>query len=298
LAWFKASSGATGTIFSLSNSQFDTGATSSDLNLWVNASGKLVWGIVTLGALGVNVDSEVTSTGAVTNGSWHLAAATFSGLTSTLYLDGTSQGSALAVTGILGYTGYASIGWGPEGSTGWSGPPTSAFFGGSLALVSLSPSAATGAQISTLAGEASTSAYETALSSDAPPAENWEMADSGTQAYTGTVNVSGGGTTTPCQRVEVTVQQVQSATTSCAVPAGAGSCPAPAGTTLLASLSTAAALDVPTPSASVSLTVKFALTGSSPAGVAGLHLLPGFTLSASRTGWSAGLAYTGANVLL
>ena len=77
-------------------------------------------------------------------------------------------------------------------------------------MVSLSPSAASGAQISALAGSASTAAYESALSSDVPPTENWEMADSGTQAYTGAVAVSGGGTTVPCQRVEATVEESHS----------------------------------------------------------------------------------------
>ena len=47
LAWFKAAPGASGTIFSLSSSQFDSGSPDSDLNLWIDGSGKLVWGIVT-----------------------------------------------------------------------------------------------------------------------------------------------------------------------------------------------------------------------------------------------------------
>jgi hypothetical protein len=298
LAWFKAGSGSTGTIFSLSNSQFNSGASSSDLNLWVNSSGKLVWGVVTLGALGIQLKSEVTSSTTVTDGNWHLAAATYSGLTSTLYLDGSSAGSVLAVTGLGSFTGYASVGWGPEGATGWAGAPTSAYFGGSLSMVSLSPSAASSGQISTLAGETSATNYESALTTDAPSSENWEMTDSGSTPFTGTVNVSGGGTTTPCQRVEVTVQQVQGASTTCAVPAGGSPCPAPANPPLLSSLSTAAAIDVPTTSAAVQLTIKFALTAASPVGVAGLHLLPHVTLDASRTSWSAGLAYASASVEL
>ena len=92
-------------------------------------------------------------------------------------------------------------------------------------MVSVSPSAASGAQIAALAGSASTAAYESALSSDAPPTENWEMADSGTQAYTGAVAVSGGGTTLPCQRVEATVQEAEAGTTSCVLPAGPGLVP-------------------------------------------------------------------------
>ena len=93
LAWFKAAPGASGTIFSLSSSQFDTGSPTSDLDLWIDGSGKLVWGVVTLSALGAQVPSEVTSTGTVTDGAWHLAAATFAGLSSTLYLDGAAEGS-------------------------------------------------------------------------------------------------------------------------------------------------------------------------------------------------------------
>ena len=296
LAWFKAASGSTGTLFSVSNSQFDTGATSSDLNLWINPAGKLVWGVVTLGVLGVQVKSEVTSASAVTDGAWHLAAATYSGLTSTLYLDGVSQGNVVAVTGLGSFTGYPSIGWGPEGATGWSGTPTSAYFAGSLSMVSLSPSVASAANISTLAGETTVANYEAALATDAPPSENWEMADSGSVAFTGSVNVSGGGSSTPCQRVEVTVQQLQGGTTSCAVPAGSGACPAPANTTLVSSLASAASLDLPTTSTSVQLTVTLALTAAAPVGVAGLHLLPDLTLGASRTGWSASLAHAGASV--
>jgi hypothetical protein len=163
-------------------------------------------------------------------------------------------------------------------------------------MVSLSPSAASAAQIAALAGSASTSAYEGALSSDAPPTENWEMADSGTQAYTGAVAVSGGGTTMPCQRVEATVEEVTAATTSCVLPAGPGSCPALSPTNLLSSLADMKPLTAPTTVASAQLTVTLALTTSSPPGVAGLDLLPGLDFGVSRTGWSANLVYSGASV--
>ena len=223
LAWFKAGSGASGTIFSLSNSEFDSGATASDLNLWIDPSGRLVWGVDTLDAQAVETPIEVTSANPVNDGTWHLAAATYSGVSSTLYVDGASQGSAQAGSAIATESGwFPSIGWGPEGSTGWADPPSSAFLGGSLAMVSLSPAALTAAQVAGLAGAASAGAYESALSSDAQPTDNWEMADSGTEAYTRAIPVIGGGTTLPCQRVEVTVEEVQGGATSCAVPAGAG----------------------------------------------------------------------------
>jgi hypothetical protein len=165
-------------------------------------------------------------------------------------------------------------------------------------MVSVSPSAATSGQISTLASESTASAYETALAADAPPSENWEMSDTGLSPYTGTVD-SSSGTTTPCAHVEVTVQQVQGGSTTCAVPSGGSSCPAPAGTTLLTSLSTAATTDVPITTSSVSLTVKCALTATSPAGVAGLHVLPDLTFGITRPGsWNATLAYAGASVEL
>jgi hypothetical protein len=298
-AWFKAAPGASGTIFSLSSSQFDTGSPDSDFNLWIDGSGKLVWGIVTLSALGAHVPSEVTSTSTVADGSWHLAAATFAGLSSNLYLDGTAQGSVPVLNGLAGESGwYPSIGWGSEGAPTWSDAPPSAFFAGSLAMVSLSPSAASAAQIAALAGSASANAYESALSSDAPPTENWEMADSGTQAYTGAVAVSGGGTTLPCQRVETTVEEVKAGTTSCVLPAAPGSCPAPSPTTLLSSLVDMAPLAAPTTAAAAQLTVTLALTAASPPGVAGLHLLPGLDFGVSRTGWSANVIYANATVEL
>ena len=299
LAWFKAAPGASGTVFSLSDSQFDTGSPDSDLDLWIDGSGNLVWGVLTLSALGAPVPSEVASTGPVTDGSWHLAAATFGGTSSTLYLDGTAQGSVPAPNGLAAESGwYPTIGWGPEGAPTWSDGPPSGFFAGSLAMVSLSPSAATGAQVSALAGAASAGTYESALSSDAPPTENWEMADSGTQAFTGAVAVSGGGTTMPCQRVEATVQEVQGGTTSCVLPAAAGACPALSPSTLLSALATMAPLVGPTTTTPAQLTVTLALTGASPPGVAGLDLLPGLDFGVSRTGWSANLIYAGATVEL
>jgi hypothetical protein len=297
LAWFKAAPGASGTIFSLSSSQFDDGSPGSDLDLWIDGSGKLVWGVVTLGALGAQVPSEVTSTTAVTDGSWHLAAATFAGVSSTLYLDGTAQGSVPALSGLAGESGwYPAIGWGPEGAPSWLDGPPSAFFAGSLAMLSLSPSAATAPQVSALATSASVAAYESALSSDVPPTENCEMADSGTQAYTGAVPVSTGGTTVPCQRVEVTVQEAEAGTTNCLLPAGPGWCPAPSPAALLSSLATLVALDVPTTASPAQLTLTLALTAASPPGVAGLDLLPGLDFGVSRTGWSANLVYAGATV--
>jgi hypothetical protein len=298
LAWFKVASGATGTIFSVSNSQFTTGASSSDLNLWVNASGKLVWGVVTLGKAGAQTKSEVTSAATVTNNSWHFVAATFGGLTSTLYLDGSSAGSVSGLTGILASTGYVSIGWGAEGATSWTGPPTSAFLTGSLSMVSISPATITGSQVTTLNGETSATNYETALTSSLAPSENWQMNDTGAVAYTGAVNLSAGGTATPCQRVEVTVQQVQSGVTTCAAPSGVSACPAPANPPLLSSLSTAAAVDDPTTAASVALTITMKLTAASPAGLLGLHLLPGITFSAARPSWTAGLTYSSASVAI
>jgi hypothetical protein len=297
LAWFKAAPGASGTIFSLSSSQFDSGSPDSDLDLWIDGSGQLVWGVVTLTALGVPLPSETTSTGTVTDGSWHLAAATFAGLSSTLYLDGTAQGSVPALSGLASENGwFPDVGWGPEGAPTWLDGPPSGFFSGSLSMVSLSPSAATGAQLAALAASGSAAAYESALSSDAPPTENWEMADSGTQAYTGAVAVSGGGTTVPCQRVEATVQEVVAGVTTCALPAGPGPCPAPSPTALLSSLASMAPLGAPSTTTPAQLTVTLALTAASPSGVAGLDLLPGLDFGVSRTGWSANLVYASAMV--
>jgi hypothetical protein len=48
------------------------------------------------------------------------------------------------------------------------------------------------------------------------------------------------------------------------------------------------------------MVVTMRLTGSSGVGVAGLHLLPGFTITAVITGtlWSASLGYASASVEL
>ena len=199
--------------------------------------------------------SEVTSTSTVTDGSWHLAAATFAGslLEPVPRRDRPGQRADAQRAGRRERV-VSGDRLGPRGRPDVVGRAAAApSSSGSLAMVSLSPSAATGAQISALAGSASTAAYESALSSDVPPTENWEMADSGTQAYTGAVAVSGGGTTMPCQRVEATVEEVKAGTTSCVLPAGPGSCPAPSPTTLLSSLVDMAPLTAPTTATSAQL---------------------------------------------
>ena len=97
----------------------------------------------------------------------------------------------------------------------------------------------------------------------------------------------------------VTVQATRAASVSCVYPVAAGACPAPSSSSLLSAMPSSS-MTTPLSGSPVTLAVTMRLTAASGTGVAGLHLLPGFTLSGAVAGtlWSASLAYTSGYVEL
>ena len=78
----------------------------------------------------------ITSTTTVTDGAWHYTAATFSPASGmTLYLDGAKVGVNTAPTSAESNAGYWRIGY--DNLNGWPNPPSSFYFAGNLAFVSV-----------------------------------------------------------------------------------------------------------------------------------------------------------------
>jgi hypothetical protein len=175
LAWFKTTASSPGPIISFADAVGPSTTNHHDRSLWIDTSGDLVAAV----APAANMKEAVGAT-AVNDGNWHLAAVTDSSTNGlTLYLDGSSQATNSSATGAQSYAGWWSVGGGKL--SGWSNTPTlngsgAAYFNGSLAGVAVIPSVLTGAQVSTLHGEASYSAYATAVAAYSP-SHYWGLQD-------------------------------------------------------------------------------------------------------------------------
>ncbi len=275
VAWFNSSATTGGTILGFTSSQGTTAPSSSDRLLWLDKSGKLVWGVKN------GTASEITSPTAYNDGAWHMVVAEIGSSGQQLWIDGTEVASTTSVTSAGNYTGYWHLGWGYE--TGWSDAPTSAYLNGSIAEAAVIPSQLSTAQISTLDGAASAAVLALDVGQLAPSAY-WPLQDSASNI---------------CGTVEVTVQQTVGSTTSCLYPAGSGSCGSPSSTYLLPAFGV---LTMTAPTSGTPATVKITMAESASSGttVAGLHMLPdiGFGTARSPSAWTAQLAYAPASVEL
>ena len=149
LEWFKTSA-AQGAITGFSNSQ-DPLATAPNANdwdrlLWVDPSGKLVWGIYD------GVRDEITSASAVDTGSWVFAAVSVGAAGTALYVNNLPAVTSGAVTVAKNYSGWWTLGYGYL--TSWADIPASDYFSGSVAQLAIVPSQLSAAQVSTIYGRA------------------------------------------------------------------------------------------------------------------------------------------------
>jgi hypothetical protein len=276
VAWFKAPSHTTGGgIVGFDSSQNGTGA-SHDRQIWMDNSGKIVAGIS--GGNGV----EATSTATYDNNAWHQVVAVFTTSKLTLYVDGSQVGTATSGITDKAYAGYWTVGFMNNTGT-WADLPTTEEWTGAIADVAVIPSAVAAATVTTIKGEATQSTLKTELLSLTPTAY-WTLGD-----LEGAPTDDGG--------VEVSLQAVNNATTTCLFPAGAGSCPALSESDLYPG-ATSWTPAVPTASHSTSLSLSAEDSSAPPAAFAGLHLILPLSFSATLSGssWSASLAYAAANV--
>ncbi|HTW21668.1 MAG TPA: LamG-like jellyroll fold domain-containing protein [Mycobacteriales bacterium] len=179
-AWFKYTSGTSGTIIGFTDNSISSGQSVADRALWVNG-GKLYWGVAPGGT-----QKEVSGTASA--GTWHLAVAEIGSSGERLYLDGSLLSSTTSVTTAGTYTGYWHLGWG--GESGWSNAPSNLFWPGSLADVAVIPSQLSTAQITTLWGQTSNTNEQTQISALGPTAF-WPLDDAATATYSGAVPGTG-----------------------------------------------------------------------------------------------------------
>ncbi len=269
VAWFNTSTSSGGTIIGFANAQGDGSQVNWDRLIWVDNSGKVVWGV------NPGTRDEVTSSSAYNNGAWHMVVAKIGSAGQQLWVDGTEVGSNSSVTSAQSFTGYWHIGWGNDEAT-WSDAPTSSFLSGSLSQVAIIPSQLSSAQISTLYNAGSAAAFMLDMG-QLSPTSYWPLQDSASNI---------------CGTTEITVQQTVGATNTCIYPSAAGTCAAPSSAYLVTGLGVRS-ITAPTAGTPVSVTVTVKLSAASPTGVLGLHELAGIAFGTAKpsTLWSAQIAY-------
>jgi PKD repeat protein len=143
-AWFKTTS-AKGEIVGYGTAP--TGLSqNNDRLIYLNASGQVVFGAMPTTASGSAPKRVVVTPSAYNNGAWHQVVATLSGSGMALYVDGALKVSNAGTTsGQVNYPGYWRVGG--DNLAGWSGGSGN-YFAGSIAQVSIFPSALSASQVS------------------------------------------------------------------------------------------------------------------------------------------------------
>ena len=154
VAWFKTASASGGTVIGFDNVQGNGTATYDDRMLWLDDSGKLVWGV------DPGTAAVLTSTSAYNNGAWHMVVADLGAAGQQLSVDGAQVAINTSVTSAYNYTGWWHLGW---NSFNWTDAPTNNYLTGSLSEAAVVPSQLTASQISTLYNAGSTAAFALAM---------------------------------------------------------------------------------------------------------------------------------------
>jgi hypothetical protein len=288
--WFKTTS--QGNLIGFTNSSATNNLTNADRMIWVDASGKVVFGVATSVGL-----SEVTSAAAYNNGSWHLAVGTLTTTGMSLTVDGVTASSTLTVAANA-YTGYWHVGWDSEATSGFSDAPTTPYFSGTLSDAAILP-ALTMAQTTGLYAATSQAGWNSALNADGA-VDAWQLGDDGSTAYTGAIpNV----TPNLCGFADVTVATISGSSTRCAAPSSSSACGAPSSSLTLASLAATTTLPAnPSPGQSLALVITLArdattTTAANPSAT-GLHITDTLAVITSNGAFSATLLWPSENVIL
>jgi Concanavalin A-like lectin/glucanases superfamily len=272
-AWFKTTVG--GTIIEYTNIQTGlTGNTTWDRHIWVDAAGHLVWGVWN------GADDQITSPGSYIDGNWHQVAASVGPTGMRLYVDGTLVATNTSITVPEVSNGYWRLGDGNENNV-WTDPPPNVLWQGSISQVAVYPAQLTQAQITALTTPTTATAYESSVLA-LDPTEYWEL--------------NQGSPVSGCSGVNVTIQTTTGATVACALPAGAGACPAPSSAATLASWANAPLTGL---TAGGSQTVKVTVArGSVPPSLVGVHISGTMSFSATGAGFTATLNHNFGTVTL
>lgn len=279
VAWFKTTSLSGGTVMGFSNVQGNGAAINYDRILWLDNSGKLVFGIYN------GTEAEVTSTSSYNNGAWHMVVAELSASGEQLWVDGTLVATNASGTPAQSYSGYWHLGW-DYFTAYWPDEPTNSYLAGALSEAAVVSSQLTASQISSLYNAGSAAAFALVMGQLAP-ASYWPLQDSASNI---------------CGTTEVTLQETLGASNTCIYPPEpvGTACPALSSGYLLTGLGSRSSSIVATSGSPVTVTIKMKLSATSASGVARLHMLPGlaFGTQYSSTPWSAGISYPNASVEL
>ncbi len=138
--WFRTSSVRGGRLIGFGNGAGTTRSVDTDRHLYLTNAGKVIFGVRP------NSMRTVSSATGYNDDAWHYAVATLSPTAgATLYVDGLSVASDVAITGAQNITGQWRIGW--DTLTGWPEAPTSEYFQGSLAWAAVHTTVLTAAQV-------------------------------------------------------------------------------------------------------------------------------------------------------
>lgn len=135
--WFRTAS-PQGKLIGFGN-QRTTSSSNYDRHLYIDASGKLVFGVYP------NAVRTLASPNPVTDNAWHQAVGTLSGAGMALYLDGKLVASDASTTTAQSFSGFWRIGW--DNIANWPNPPANQYFNGSLAFAAVYTDALTAAQV-------------------------------------------------------------------------------------------------------------------------------------------------------
>ncbi|HXX91255.1 MAG TPA: LamG domain-containing protein [Acidimicrobiales bacterium] len=274
--WFKTTS--SGSILGFTTLQGNGTPTMWDRHMWVDPSGHVVFGVYPNGYFEVN--SSATTAKNYADGNWHFVVATVAPVSATvgtvlLYVDGALVAGSAGDETITGsdpaqvYGGWWHLGWSNATST-WPDPPTSAYWGGSLGQMAVFPSALSGANVSSLYGAPTASAYLAAVTGGVGASNAFwpldEKAPPGSPA---------------CSYIAMTIQ----AAATCVYPLEVGACPAVPPSNWL-SVSVGISLTLPT------LTFTTAVSGSVPATGTGIHVSVPWVISDGASGFSSRLTHT------
>jgi signal peptidase I len=128
--WFSTQTTRGGKLVGFGNGANGANSAQYDRHVYMTNSGQLVFGVYSGTAY------TVSSPGTYNNGAWHLATATFSPSTGMkLYVDGGLVASSTSAPAAEAFDGYWRIGY--DNVNTWPSAPTSNWFAGSLAQVSI-----------------------------------------------------------------------------------------------------------------------------------------------------------------
>ena len=179
LLWFKTTTAAGGLLgFSSQANPTTSTPTDHDRQLWIDPSGKLVWGVYS-----TNIN-QLTSPSAVNTGNWVFAVASIGSSGTALYVNGTKVASSSTPTTAQNYTGWWSLGY--ASMANWNDTPSTYYFNGSLAQAAVIPSQLSASQVSNLYGDTTLASYRAGVNA-LNPTNYWPLNDLGTTPYEGSI---------------------------------------------------------------------------------------------------------------